>query len=60
MPIKGPYFCLKLHLHIKGYVSMMFKKVSEGGVTLSFNAVIRVSGEKNEYCNLNKQIGILI
>lgn len=60
MPIKGPYFCLKLHLHIKGYVSMMFKRVSEGGVTLSFNAVIRVSGGKNEYCNLNKQIGILI
>lgn len=59
MSIKEPYFCLKLHLHIKGYVSMMFKRVSEGQVTLYFNAVIRVSGGKNEYCNLNKQTGIL-
>lgn len=57
MPIKEPYFCLKLHLHIKGYVSMMFKRVSEERVTLYLNAVIRE--KKNEYCNLNKQIGIL-
>lgn len=59
MSIKEPYFCLKLHLYIKGYVSMTFKRVSEGRVTLYFNAVIGVSGGKNEYCNLNKQTGTL-